>query len=415
MLFTPTLIVAAALAQPGAEAAPLDWKTEEAALLSDHTQLTFPDRFVKAGEAYFDHESPPRRIVFQAVPVPPEGQEPSPHYSMYVADLEQRGGQIVGIGEPLLVSSPGSANTCGWFHPTDRSRLIFGSTLVPPGDDDRSGFQVGTHKYKWQFPVEMDVVGVSIPAMLEMRDGAATPPKPTPVFSRPMYDAECSFSPDGRFILYSHVRQTPHQDGADEGAPDGDIWIYDTTTQTQTPLVQADGYDGGPFFSPDGTWICFRSDRRGDSELQLFTAELTFDESGACTGIKREVQLTDNSHVNWAPYWHPSSRDGKGVLIYTTSQISHRNYEVFAIEADPAKPADQLRTRRITAADGFDGLPVFSGDGQWMMWTSQRGEKLETEDRPSSQIWIARMKQGAFESTDQLFDSVGSDQKTTEQ
>jgi hypothetical protein len=52
-------------------------------------------------------------------------------------------------------------------------------------------------------------------------------------------------------------------------------------------------------------------------------------------------------------------------------------------------PAD-LKKRRITSSDGFDGLPAFSGAGDLLMWTSQRGPKRADEDRPSSQLWIAR-------------------------
>ena len=40
---------------------------------------------------------------------------------------------------------------------------------------------------------------------------------------------------------------------------------------------------------------------------------------------------------------------------------------------------------------GFDGLPVFSDCGTSMIWTSQRGPKVEGEERPSSQVWVARV------------------------
>ena len=45
-----------------------------------------------------------------------------------------------------------------WFHPTQPWRVIFGSTLVRPSNDQKAGFQVGTRKYVWMFPDEMDVV-----------------------------------------------------------------------------------------------------------------------------------------------------------------------------------------------------------------------------------------------------------------
>src|SRR5262245_8515155 len=82
---------------PAAADKPLDWKALEAPLLTDHVQLTKRSEFVKAGEAYFDHHSPPRWVAFQAVPVPAHGQEADPFYSMYVAQLRYDGQRLAGI------------------------------------------------------------------------------------------------------------------------------------------------------------------------------------------------------------------------------------------------------------------------------------------------------------------------------
>jgi hypothetical protein len=65
------------------------------------------------------------------------------------------------------------------------------------------------------------------------------------------------------------------------------------------------------------------------------------------------------------------------------------NYEVFSVEVDWEKPIAALRKNRVTQANGADVLPVFSNDGRYMVWCSQRGPKVEGEDRASSQIWIA--------------------------
>jgi hypothetical protein len=411
---------AVTFAQPGGPAAPstppLDWQRLEAPILRNHVQLTSRDKFVKAGEAYFAPNG--RWMIFQAVPVPAEGKQPDPFYSMYVAKLVRTAeGRVTGIEEPILVSTPGSANTCGWFNPNDPSQILFGSTITPPAENQAAGFQVGTRKYQWQFPEETEVVTRRVKAIYE--DWQANLPKgtkvevassitetPTPMFTRPRYDAEGSWSNDGRFVLYTHVREeTPGKAGPNDPPrdtptlTDGDLWIFDTKTGKQTVLVEADGYDGGPFFSPDNKWICYRSDRRGDNQLQLFAAELAFDASGAPTGIKRELQLTDNADVNWAPFWHPSGK----YLIYGSSSMGHDNYEVFAIEFNPDKPAKDLRTRRITQASFTDILPVFSPDGKNMMWTSQRAGTIPGEQRPSSQVWIAEIGPGGLDDPAKFF------------
>ncbi len=362
-----------ALAQPGPA-----WSELESPLLRDAVQLTFDEDFVKAGEAYFSPDG--TMVVFQAVPVPPKGQEPSPHYGMYVARVTfAANGDVVGLERAELLRPPGSASTCGWFHPTETGKVIFGCTLTAPGTADAPGYQRAGSRYAWSFPVEMEVCEAWVPGEGEMMPAVL----PRPVFSRPGYDAECSFSSDGRYVLYANV------DPAKGDKPDADIWVYDTKTQKHVPLVTAEGYDGGPFFSPDGKKICYRSDRRGDDLLQLFVAELDFAADGSIEGVKREVQITDNQHVNWAPYWDPSG----AYLLYTTSEVGHFNYELFAIDVRDLDAAPKDRAiRRVTFAAGFDGLGVFSPDGKRMMWTSQR--TVEGSGKGSSQLWVAKYEAG---------------------
>ncbi len=409
---TPTPSPAPASARPvgdaTAPAAKLDWKALEAPLLTNHVQITARDRFLKAGEAYFDHSTPPQWVIFQAVAVPVAGEKEDPFYAMYVAKLVRDGrGRITGTDEPVRISPPGSANTCGWFDPKNLSRVIYGSTRTPPAKDQKSGFQVGSRKYVWMFPDEMEIVEQSVFAIgggaggsNHDRGPAKSGSTPDPLFTRPNYDAECSFTRDGRFVLYSHVRDEPSR-----GRPDADIFVYDTTQKTHTPLVVADGYDGGPFFSPDDKWICYRSDRRGDDLLQLFIAELDW-KDGAPVGIRRELQLTDDSAVNWAPFWHPSGK----FLVYGSSAVDptrHSNYEIFAVEVDPAKPSANLRQRRVTFGNGADVLPVFSDDGKLMMWTAQRGPIVGDEPKPSSQVWVAEVNgEGGFARPGALFENL---------
>lgn len=365
------------------------WQNAEAPILSGHVQLTSRDTFVKAGEAYFGPDGD--WIIFQAVPVPPEGEDPDEHYSMYVAGLERDGsGAITGLHEPFMVSEPGSANTCGWAHPLKPYHFLFGTTTTPPAEEGQAGYQRGTSKYSWQFPREMEVVRSWIdPEFVTAGDEHVNlyVGEPEPIFERDGYDAEASWSNDARFVLYTHVAPP-----GDVRAGDGDIWVYDTLSDVHTPLVTKPGYDGGPFFSPDSKRICYRSDRRGDNLLQVMVADLEYN-GGMIVGVKNETQLTDNEHVNWAPYF---TIDGQ-YLFYATSEMGHGNYEVFAVSSDASLDPGVRPRLRITQARGFDGLPVFSPDGKWMMWTGQRGPIAEGEDRPSSQIWAARYDHAAFE------------------
>lgn len=377
------------------------WAERESWCLTDHVQLTSEAMFLKAGESYFSPDG--NLVIFQGTPRPEGDEAADRHYGMYVAGVVRDAeGLVTGLSEPVLLSEPGSANTCGWFHPTDFSddhyRVLFGSTIGAPDDEAASGYQRGTSRYTWQFPNEMEVVSGRVGVTRVQRrteveiDPSLGSPKDagsvsflapirraySPLWTHDGYDAEASWSPDGRHVLYTRLKP---------GSDDGDLWIYDTVTWSHTELVAEPGYDGGPFFSPDGKRICYRSDRRGDKALQLYISELAFDGTGKVTGISLEIAITDDEHVNWAPFFTP---DGSA-LFYATSAVSHGNYEVFAIDATGEQAPDERARVRITDARGFDGLPVFTPDGAWMMWTAQRGAQVEGEDRPSSQLWAARV------------------------
>lgn len=370
---------------------PAVWAAAERDTLRNHVRLTDPALFAKAGEAYFDPAM--KRVIFQAIPRGEwDAGASTEHYSMYVADIAWEGGFPSGLTNIVRVSPDGSANTCGWFHPTDEWTVLFGSTITPPSSAPTSGYQRNSRDYVWQFPAQMEVVEVRLPGAPPIERGVAikdscytfgaSPMTMRPVFERPGYDAECSYSNDGRFVLYANVP---------EGTNDGDIHVFDTKTGAHTALVVAPGYDGGPFFSRDGKFITYRSDRTGNDLLQVYVAKLAFGEGGAITGIEWERPVTANEHVNWGPYW---SRDGE-YLVYSTSEVGHHNYEVFAAESNTgadARGPGELKHRRVTFAAGFDGLPVFSDNGKWMMWTSQRRAAGDAPDlAPGSQVWAARV------------------------
>lgn len=364
---TLTLAPPATHAATGGEGAA--WRASEAGILENHVQLTSSEFFRKAGECYFSPDG--KQIIFQAIEKRLNPEDEEEFYQMYVADLAFNGDRVRGIQNIKRLSPPGSSNTCGWFHPTEPGVVVFGSTVVPPANPDKVGYQRESSRYLWQFPQEMDIVRCEI----AKADGTAATLERL-IADPEAYLAECVIAPNGRSMVFCEHKVA-------EGRSGGDLLVIDFETNQRVVVSGSKGYDGGPFFSPDGKRLCYRSDRNGDDLLQIFVAELDFDASGALKGVAREFQLTDNGHVNWAPYWHPNGR----YLIYATSEIGHDNYEVFMIDADPGTDGGPTkygtRGRRITDAAKFDGLPVFNADGSRMMWTSQRGVDK------SSQVWIA--------------------------
>ena len=346
----------------------------ESETLNDVTQLT--RGFARAGEAYFSPDM--RWIIFQASPV---GQE---NYQMYVARLRYETGgttraaefverdssprrRIAGLDRVVRISPDNSRNTCGFFSPDGQS-LIFGSTAGKEDPAEKSsGYQRQGGNYRWAFPAGMEIFRAD---GWEGAVRAADPARGTNLAQHPLtdnrsYDAECAFSPDGNWIVFSS-----------NGTGDGELFVMRADGSDVTQLTHKPVYDGGPFFSPDGKRVVYRSDRKGNDLLQVFVADLVFDRAGRITRIQREKQLTKDQNVNWGPYWHPDGRH----IIYATSAHGHANYELYLMCADGS------RKTRITFKEGFDGLPVFSPDGKWLMWSSKRSSDGTT------QVFVGRFK-----------------------
>jgi len=318
-------------------------------VLTDLVQLT--SKFDRAGEAYFSPDM--KHIIFQASP---PGEE---HYQMYIEPLRWDADRLAGGGSPMRISPTDSRNTCGFFSP-DATALIFASTTGKENPDEKEGgYQREGRDYRWAFPAGMEIYKFDdwLQIMQSAPTGLIHAPKHA-LTDNNFYDAECAFSPDGKWICFSSMRSN-----------DGDIYVMRSDGSHVVQITDNPGYDGGPFFSPDGKRLVYRSDRQKNNLLQIFVADLAFDADGNITGKSAEHQLTYDVNVNWCPFWHP---DGKH-LIYASSREGHTNYELFAMRDDGS------HTVRITYTPGPDILPVFSPDGKYMMWTCKRSADNTTQ------------------------------------
>ena len=95
--------------------------------LGDAHQLTFPNQFAKAGEAYFSPHG--EKVVFQAVERVGDEEQEDPFYAMFVADLAEVDG-VPKLENIKRVSPEGSANTCGWFDPVDPDGVQQGDVII---------------------------------------------------------------------------------------------------------------------------------------------------------------------------------------------------------------------------------------------------------------------------------------------
>jgi Tol biopolymer transport system component len=351
LIFSILLVPQVALAQT-------TQPSERETLLGDVVQLTAG--FARAGEAYFSPDA--KSIVFQA------SKERDGHYQMYVADVKWEGERIVGLrGYPIRISPDNSRNTCGYFSPDGKSILFASTAGKEKPDEPGGGYKREGRSYTWSFPSGMEVFRADDWRLridgLDSSDHVNLATKP--LTENDVYDAECAFSPDGKWICFTR--------GAGK---DADIYVMRSDGSGAVKVVGAAGYDGGPFFSPDGKRLVYRSDRKANDLLQIFAAELTFDDTGNVTGAVNERQLTDDNNVNWGPFWHAGGKH----IIYATSVHGHANYELYLMRDDGSEPT------RITFKEGADVLPAFSADGKWLIWTSKR-----TADG-TTQVFAARFK-----------------------
>jgi Tol biopolymer transport system component len=118
----------------------------------------------------------------------------------------------------------------------------------------------------------------------------------------------------------------------------------------QKRLTSVPGYDGGPFFSPDGKRIIWR---RFDT-TGLIANVFTMNPDGSDVR-----QITDFGAMSWAPYIHPSGQ----YILFASNKLGFENFEVYMVDIDGKK-----EPVRVTYADGFDGLPVPSPDGRQVAW-----------------------------------------------
>jgi len=309
----------------------------------------------RAGEGYWSKDG--RQLVFQS-----EREPGNPFYQIYLMDMAS--------GDVTRVSPGTGKTTCSFINP-ETGDVLFASTHHDPRSkqlqDEELAFRASgkERRYSWDYDPEMELYIRSAKSGTFRR-----------LTNKRGYDAEASYSPDGQWIVFSSTRQAYERtlSAAEQKQLEtdpsyfADIYIMraDADGSAPTRLTNVPGYDGGPFFSPDGKRIIWRR----------------FDEAGLIADVRTmnldgsdERQITDFGAMSWAPYIHPSGQ----YLLFASNKLGFENFEVFMVDIDGKK-----EPVRVTYSDGFDGLPVPSPDGTQLAWTSSRGGGRE------GQIYLAQ-------------------------
>ncbi len=325
---------------PESNAITPDVRQDETArpLLTRIRQLTFEGR--RAGEGYFSADG--NSMVFQS-----ERLDDNPFYQIYVIDLT--------TGDSQMLSTGSGKTTCAFIHPQGQDVLFASSHDDPEAITKQqaelefraSGQQ---RRYSWDYEAEMDIW---------VRNGTGDLKELAPALG---YDAEGSYSPDGEWITFASNRAAFATDLTDkeqkllEIDPSYFIELYRMRSDGSElqRLTENPGYDGGPFYFPDGSRIVWRRFTEDGLMADIFSARADGSDVR---------QLTDFGAMSWAPYVHPSGE----YLFFASNKLGFSNFEIYLVDVDGEK-----EPLRVTESDGFDGLPVPHPNGRMLSWTSTR-------------------------------------------
>lgn len=251
---------------------------------------------------------------------------------------------------PPMVSTGMGRTTCSYFMPGDTT-VLFASThhhdkACPPEAERRPG-----GKYVWAIYNTFDIFVSDLQGKVLRQ-----------LTDHPGYDAEATVSPKGDRIIFTSDRS-------------GDLELYTMNIDgSDLKQITSDlGYDGGAFFSPDGSQIVWRASRpKTDTEVAEYKELLS---QGLVEPTNMEVfvadadgsnvrQVTNLGRANWCPFFHP---DGKRIL-FASNHASPRGFpfNLYMINVDGTG------MERITADDTFSAFPVFSNNGRYLAFSSNR-------------------------------------------
>jgi len=312
------------------------------AYLTNIHQFTFAG--ARAGEGYFSKDG--HYLIFQS-----EREKENPFYQIYLLDMK--------TGQERRISNGQGKTTCSWISP-DNKHILFASTHADPKLKDKVAEEWAARKkpkskYSWSFDDAFDIYETDFKGSYYKN-----------LTHSPGYDAEGSYSPDGKWIAFASNRSGYTEKLSDE---DQALFAKDPSSQMEIYIMRADGkdvrrlthalgYDGGPFFSPDGKRLVYRHFSVDGMTAEVHSMNIDGSDDKEITHLKA---------MSWAPFYHPSG----DYLIFTTNKQGYQNFELYIVDVNGTR-----EPVRVTDLPGFDGLPVFSPDGKKLIWshTNERGE-----------------------------------------
>ena len=310
------------------------------------SQLTFSG---ENAEAYFSADG--RKLIYQAH----EGD--SLCDQIYIMDIESKSVELVSTGAGVT--------TCSFFKYPNDNGIIYSSTHMdnpdcPPKPDFSRG-------YIWKLYPGFNIFEAGL--------GGSNP---RPLTSSHGYDAEATYSFDGKKIIYTSLV-----------SGDLELWSMNPDGSGKQQLTNRLGYDGGAFYSFDASKIVWRA-YYPETEEEIADYKSLLAENSIrpmalqiwtmnADGTNKE-QITNNNSANFGPFYFPNG--GKIIFSSNMHDPKGRDFDLYSINIDGTD------LERITYFEGFDGFPMFSPNGQYLVFASNRNQSK----RGDTNIFICEWK-----------------------
>jgi Tol biopolymer transport system component len=280
------LVLGTCLAYPGSGfSRALHAQSGEATFLSRVRRLTVEGR--RAGEGYWSADG--SRLVFQS-----EREPGNPFYQIYLMNLQ--------TGDTSRVSPGLGKTTCAFIHPTTGD-VLFASTHHDPRSkqqqDEELAFRASgkERRYSWDYDPEMELyVRNAQSGTLRRLTNARG------------YDAEASYSPDGKRIVWRRF---------DEAGLIADVWTMNLDGTDARQITDFGAMSWAPYIHPSGRYLLFASNKLGFENFEVFLVDID--------GRKEPVRVTHSDGFDGLPVPSPDGRQ----LAWTSSRAGGREGQIF--------------------------------------------------------------------------------------